>query len=246
MIYYSLPAIGLLLLLLHYGYGTEKYNDIVQVACTIIFTAFFILSIPYIFSFDDYSAKTSSKVDYEPLASIDARQWRQPSSIIDPNPAYERHTVPSVPDINSANVDKMPVCGHCGDDLIGTAYEQTPIFKWPARGGIIQSFLVNGNDGVNISRPKGTQIKAAEAGLIAYAGEELKGYGKMIIISHNNGFKTVYAYNSELIAKKFDKVERGQIIAMSGQTDKSPQPMLHFELRKNSTPVNPIDFMRDD
>jgi murein DD-endopeptidase MepM/ murein hydrolase activator NlpD len=246
MIYYLLPAIGLLIIFLHYGYGTEKYNDFVQVTCTIIFTFFFILSIPYIFSFDDDLAITAATVDYEPIGSIDPKQWRQPSSIIDQNSRYERDTVPSQPNNNSANVDKMPVCGHCGDDLIETEYEKNPIFKWPARGRIIQSFLVNGNDGINIALPKGTQIKAAEAGKIIYAGEELKGYGKMVLIRHNNGFLTAYANNSKLIVKQFDKVERGQIIAISGQTGNAPQPMLHFEVRKNSTPVSPFEFMRKD
>ena len=246
MIYYLLPAIGLLILLLHYGYGTEKYNDFVQVTSTVIFTFFFILSIPYIFRFDDDLAITSAKVDYEPIASIDSRQWRQPSSIIDQNPRYERDTVPYQPNIISANVDKMPVCGHCGDDLIETDYEKNPIFKWPAKGRIIQSFLADGNDGLNIALPKGTKIKAAEAGEIAYAGEELPGYGKMVLIRHTNGFVTAYAFNSELKVKKGEKVKQGDIIAMSGQTGNAPQPMLHFEVRKHTTPVSPYEFMHWD
>ena len=92
-----------------------------------------------------------------------------------------------------------------------------PEFRWPARGRIIQGFKSGGNDGINISVPEGTSVRAAENGTVAYAGSELKGYGNLVLIRHPNGFVTAYANNGELDVKRGDVVKRGQVIAKSGQ-----------------------------
>ena len=118
-----------------------------------------------------------------------------------------------------------------------------PEFRWPARGRIIQCFKCSGNDGINIAVPEGTSVKAAESGVVAYAGSELKGYGNLILIRHPNGFVTAYANNSELDVKRGDQVKRGQIIAKSGQSGNVSSPQLHFELRKGSTPVDPTSYL---
>ncbi|HLJ70581.1 MAG TPA: peptidoglycan DD-metalloendopeptidase family protein [Roseiarcus sp.] len=119
----------------------------------------------------------------------------------------------------------------------------TPEFRWPARGRIIQGFKVGGNDGINIAVPEGTSVKAAESGVVAYAGNELKGYGNLILIRHPNGFVTAYANNGELEVKRGEQVKRGQIIAKSGQSGNVSSPQLHFELRKGSTPVDPTSYL---
>ncbi|HLW90496.1 MAG TPA: peptidoglycan DD-metalloendopeptidase family protein [Roseiarcus sp.] len=124
-------------------------------------------------------------------------------------------------------------------DAAGT----TPEFRWPARGRIIQGFAAGGNDGINIAVPEGTSVKAAESGVVAYAGNELKGYGNLILIRHPNGFVTAYANNKELEVKRGDTVKRGQIIAKSGQSGNVSTPQLHFELRKGSTPVDPTSYL---
>jgi murein DD-endopeptidase MepM/ murein hydrolase activator NlpD len=118
-----------------------------------------------------------------------------------------------------------------------------PEFRWPARGRIIQGFKAGGNDGINIAVPEGTSVKAAESGIVAYAGSELKGYGNLILIRHPNGFVSAYANNGELDVKRGDNVKRGQIIAKSGQSGNVSSPQLHFELRKGSTPVDPTSFL---
>jgi murein DD-endopeptidase MepM/ murein hydrolase activator NlpD len=118
-----------------------------------------------------------------------------------------------------------------------------PEFRWPARGRIIQGFKAGGNDGINISVPEGTSVKAAESGVVAYAGSELKGYGNLILIRHPNGFVSAYANNGELDVKRGESVKRGQIIAKSGQSGNVSSPQLHFELRKGSTPVDPTSFL---
>jgi murein DD-endopeptidase MepM/ murein hydrolase activator NlpD len=118
-----------------------------------------------------------------------------------------------------------------------------PEFRWPARGRVIQNFASGGNDGINIALPEGTQVKAAEAGVVAYAGNGLKGYGNLVLIKHPNGFVSAYAHNGEIAVKAGDQVTRGQTIAKSGQTGDVPTPQLHFELRKGKTPVDPMGYL---
>ncbi len=121
----------------------------------------------------------------------------------------------------------------------------SPEFRWPARGRIIEAFKAGagGNDGINIAVPEGTSVRAAESGVVAYAGDELKGYGNLVLIRHPNGFVSAYANNGELDVKRGDTVKRGQIIAKSGQTGNVNSPQLHFELRKGSTPVDPTSYL---
>ncbi len=119
----------------------------------------------------------------------------------------------------------------------------TPEFRWPARGRVIQGFKAGSNDGINISVPEGTSVKAAESGVVAYAGSELKGYGNLVLIRHPNGFVSAYAHNGEIEVKRGDTVKRGQTIAKSGQSGNVSAPQLHFELRKGSTPVDPTGYL---
>ncbi len=118
-----------------------------------------------------------------------------------------------------------------------------PEFRWPARGRIIQGFKTGGNDGINISVPEGTSVRAAENGVVAYAGSELKGYGNLVLIRHPNGFVSAYANNGEIDVKRGETVKRGQVIAKSGQSGNVSSPQLHFELRKGSTPVDPTSYL---
>ncbi len=118
-----------------------------------------------------------------------------------------------------------------------------PEFRWPARGRVIQGFGSGGNDGINISVPEGTQVKAAESGTVVYAGSELKGYGNLVLIRHPNGFVSAYANNGSLEVKRGQSVRRGQTIALSGQSGDVASPQLHFELRKGSKPVDPSKYL---
>ncbi|MCX8255974.1 Peptidase M23B [Beijerinckiaceae bacterium RH AL1] len=118
-----------------------------------------------------------------------------------------------------------------------------PEFRWPAHGRIIQGFKAAGNDGINIAVPDGTPVKAAESGVVAYAGSEIKGFGNLVLIRHPNGFVTAYANNGSLDVKRGEQVKRGQTIAMSGQSGNVSSPQLHFEVRKGSTPVDPTRYL---
>jgi murein DD-endopeptidase MepM/ murein hydrolase activator NlpD len=122
-----------------------------------------------------------------------------------------------------------------------------PKFRWPANGRIIAGYgpTTNGqqNDGINIALPENTPVKAAEDGVVAYAGNELKGYGNLVLVRHPNGYVTAYAHAKELLVKRGDQVKRGQVIARSGQTGNVNAPQLHFEIRKGASPLDPTRFL---
>jgi murein DD-endopeptidase MepM/ murein hydrolase activator NlpD len=120
-------------------------------------------------------------------------------------------------------------------------------FRWPVKGRVISNFggKPNGqqNDGINISVPENTAVKASEDGVVAYAGNELKGYGNLVLIKHADGWVTAYAHNSEILVHRGETVKRGQVISKVGQSGGVPSPQLHFEIRKGSTPVDPAQHL---
>ena len=120
--------------------------------------------------------------------------------------------------------------------------------RWPVRGKVIQAFGPKSgggqNDGINVSVPEGTPIKAAEDGVVAYSGNELKGYGNLVLVRHANGFVTAYAHASELAVRKGETIKRGQVIGKAGATGNVSGPQLHFEVRKGATPVDPMQYLQ--
>lgn len=144
----------------------------------------------------------------------------------------------------AANVEEKPA------ETPAKAAEATgalPTFRWPVRGKVVTSYgaKTNGksNDGINLAVPEGTPVKAAEDGVVAYSGNELKGYGNLVLVRHSNGYVTAYAHASELLVKRGDTIKRGQVIAKSGQSGEVASPQLHFEIRKGSSPVDPLQFL---
>ena len=155
--------------------------------------------------------------------------------------------VASAAPVQSAHVAKEEP--HATDTVVKTAEPNgaMPAFRWPVRGRVIAGFGTksNGtpNDGINLAVPEGTPVKAADDGVVAYAGNELKGYGNLVLIRHSNGYVSAYAHASELMVKRGDTIKRGQVIAHAGQTGNVTSPQLHFEIRKGSTPVDPTQFL---
>lgn len=126
--------------------------------------------------------------------------------------------------------------------------EQTPLqFRWPIRGRVLSGFgtLPNGvrNDGVNIAVPEGASIRAAEEGEVVYAGNELRGFGNLVLVQHRNGYVTAYAHNSRIDVRRGERVSRGDIIARAGSTGDVDTPQLHFEIRRGTTPVDPSPYL---
>jgi murein DD-endopeptidase MepM/ murein hydrolase activator NlpD len=119
--------------------------------------------------------------------------------------------------------------------------------RWPVAGKVIGPFgpRPDGthNDGLNLAAPMGTDVHAAESGIVAYAGDELKGYGNLVLLRHDNGWVTAYAHADELLVKRNDRVKRGQVIAKAGRTGQVDQPQVHFELRQGQKPVDPTPYM---
>lgn len=119
--------------------------------------------------------------------------------------------------------------------------------RWPVSGRVVSSFgsSKNGqrNDGIDISVPEGTAVKAAENGVVIYSGGDLENFGNLVLIRHQDGLVTAYAHNKYNSVKKNEQVKRGQIIAASGRTGSATTPVLHFEVRKNSKPVDPKKYL---
>ena len=132
---------------------------------------------------------------------------------------------------------------------IVTASKEGAGFRWPVQGRIISGFgkKPNGerNDGIDLVVPEGTSVKAAESGVVIYAGNELKSYGNLVLVRHENGWVSAYAHNKELLVKRGDAVERGQVISRAGRSGGVDTPQVHFELRKGATPVDPMQYLSD-
>ena len=115
-------------------------------------------------------------------------------------------------------------------------------FIWPARGGLLAKFSEPASKGVDIGGKPGDPVVAAAAGQVLYTGTGIRGFGKLIVIRHDNGFSSVYAHNREILVKEGQNVARGQRIAEMGDSD-AERPKLHFEIRKSGKPVDPLRYL---
>ncbi|WP_439813919.1 peptidoglycan DD-metalloendopeptidase family protein [Zavarzinia sp. CC-PAN008] len=131
--------------------------------------------------------------------------------------------------------------------LPATPPRSATTFLWPVQGPIISAFgpKPDGlhNDGINIKADAGTPVKAAEAGVVVYAGNELRGFGNLILIRHEGGWVTAYGHNERLLVARGDVVSRGQAIARVGRTGTVTTPQLHFEIRKGRETVDPTKYL---
>lgn len=167
--------------------------------------------------------------------------------------ATEPRVIPGVPSIPVETKSNTPPAIPAStstaavDDIVGAPSADGTSFRWPVRGRIISSFGATPsgqrNDGINLAVPEGTSVKAAEAGTVIYAGNELEGYGNLVLIRHADDWVSAYAHNSEIKVKRGDKISRGQTIASAGMSGSVSSPQVHFELRKKAKPVNPLDYL---
>jgi len=120
-------------------------------------------------------------------------------------------------------------------------------FMWPVDGQIVSGYGPKGdgqhNDGINIAVPEGTPVRAADSGVVIYAGNEVPGYGNLILIRHESGYVTAYAHNSRFTVGQGHVVDRGEIVALSGRTGRVSSPQVHFEVRRDAQAVNPSQFL---
>jgi murein DD-endopeptidase MepM/ murein hydrolase activator NlpD len=172
---------------------------------------------------------------------------------------------PTAPERNAPIADASPppaaaprptVDGRGGsvDRLVSAASEAVPVlaavpsFIWPVHGRVVAEFGPlagrSRNDGINIAVPEGTDVQAADDGVVVYAGSDVNGYGNLVLLRHSNGFVTAYAHASALLVSAGETVRRGQVIAKSGRSGNDvPEPLVHFEIRKGTLPVNPLQFL---
>ncbi|MBI2716341.1 MAG: peptidoglycan DD-metalloendopeptidase family protein [Rhizobiales bacterium] len=181
-----------------------------------------------------------------PLAARQTPIQTTAPQVAQPRTVAVEKKVASAPTQNARMATQAPPT----TDTIAKSAEPTgamPSFRWPVRGRVIAAFGANTNgtqnDGINLAVPAGTPVKAADDGVVAYAGNELKGYGNLVLIRHSNGYVSAYAHASELLVKRGDAIKRGQVIANAGQTGNVTSPQLHFEIRKGSTPVDPAKYL---
>lgn len=182
-------------------------------------------------------AATSAGTAAPAVAAAQRPQMQQPqqTAAVASQVAKPQETVPTV----------QPVVARPDDGAPSAQAGGKPDFRWPVRGRVISGYgsKPNGkqNDGINLAVPEGTPIRAAESGTVAYAGSELAGYGNLVLIRHAEGWVTAYAHASDLMVKKGDVVRRGQVVARAGRSGDVSAPQLHFEVRRGSTPVDPLE-----
>ena len=120
-------------------------------------------------------------------------------------------------------------------------------FLWPVKGKVLSSYGGKSeglqNDGINIAAPRGAPVRAAENGVVAYSGNELRGFGNLLLLKHSGGWVTAYAHNDTLLVKRGDKIKKGQTIAKVGSSGSVQNPQLHFELRKGKKAIDPIKYL---
>ena len=120
-------------------------------------------------------------------------------------------------------------------------------FPWPVSGRVLAIYCAAAgggpNDGIKIAAPRGTAVRTIDGGTVAYAGNEVKGYGNLVLVKHPNGWISAYAHLDDLLVKKGDTVSAGQVIAKVGDSGGVSEPQLHFELRRGQKPVDPREFL---
>lgn len=130
------------------------------------------------------------------------------------------------------------------DDAIVINKNSDSRFSWPLRGSIVENYGRNDagirNDGINIAAPVGAPIRASADGQVIYTGAELEGYGNLLLVRHEDGWVSAYAHADKILVKKGDTVRQGQVVAKVGRTGDVDQPQLHFELRHELQPRDPL------
>lgn len=179
-----------------------------------------------------------------PFRIIVGQRLRLPASLgiaASPRPAPAKDAASSAPS-RIATLRSTPSAKQ-GRGLMVPPPRNASSFLWPVKGKLLSAFGPKPgglyNDGINIAAPKNTEVLAAANGIVAYAGNELRGYGNLLLIRHRGGWITAYAHNDRLLVGRGDVVKRGQGIARVGNTGSVTAPQLHFEIRRGSRAVDP-------
>ena len=178
----------------------------------------------------------------EPAPALVPSSGAAPGEPVDIAPAQPAPAAPT----QTAQIEPPPAKPAPAGDPLPALKPDSP-FIWPVDGKVVSRFGPakdnQRNDGVNIAAPDGAPVKASAPGVVAYAGNELRGFGNMVLLRHADGWVTAYAHNSSLLVEKGDKVGQGQTIARVGSSGNVDTPQLHFELRKGTKAVDPLKVL---
>lgn len=170
-----------------------------------------------------------------------------PATVEPPEKTAVLPTTPTAPPEKPSAQPESPAVAQPPEEAKGNPRRVGRGFDWPVHGQIIEGYGTgaNGthNDGINIAARPGEPVRAADAGIVAYAGNELRGYGNLVLIKHSGGYMTAYAHNAQLLVRRGDAVKRGQEIAKAGSTGTVDTPQVHFEIRQGTRAIDPISLL---
>lgn len=199
---------------------------------------------------ESYDKKKSEEKKVAPVAPVAAAKKADTHSVSSAPAVISSSPIPAItsgsvetPTEKTAEVKEAPK----QKTSSGTKPSGNVSFIWPASGKVISGFGPKSgglyNDGINIAARAGVPIKAAADGEVVYSGSELKGYGNMLLLRHNNGYLTAYAHAQDITAKKGDVVKAGQVIGHIGETGHVSSPQLHFSIRQGRKAIDPEKFL---
>ncbi len=178
----------------------------------------------------------------DPFLIVPGRQLRLTAPANDPLPPPRPAAAASPPPGAPAVAPPRPASDARPTARMPSGSNNAISWQWPTSGRVIKSDSPTAKKGLEITGSQGQAVIAAAAGEVVYSGSGLLGYGRLIILKHNETFLSAYAYNERLLVAEGDQVATGQQIATMG-LDNSGQPVLHFEIRKDGRPVNPMEHL---
>lgn len=206
-----------------------------------------------------YSISRRYRVDMSLLARVNrlnppekirvGQKLRLPGTISPPSPAASKNTSSLKVDSSPGAVGKNGISGDVPKrpDSYAPPPRVTSRFHMPLRGKVVSVYGPGRgglhNDGINILASKGAPVEAAENGVVVYSGNELQGFGNLLLIKHAGGWTSAYAHNDSILVKRGQKVRRGQVVAHAGSTGNVSKPQLHFELRRGTRAVDPTKYL---
>ena len=150
--------------------------------------------------------------------------------------------------IDSPIIDEKPrvESSDLGNPIQLAAIDKPNNFIWPVKGKVLSKFNAKENNGINISANKGEPIRSSADGVVVYSGDKLKSYGKLVIIKHSDGYLTAYGHANDLVVDKGETVVKGQLLGFVGSSGNVDKSQLHFAIRKNKVPIDPLPLLKND
>ncbi len=221
----------------------------------LIIISFFVLSLPGcatspIISKEDFPSRLSSREGLCHQVKKGETLWRIAKLYgVELDSVVKANRIGDATKISQGQTIFIPTSGNTKPALISKLdYGDAGSFVWPVRGKVVSHYGLKKKDntvnkGIDILVEEGAEVVATRAGKVVFCSDKIKGFGKTIIIQHEESFASVYANNDAILVKEGQLVNRGELIAKAGRTERSGDYMLHFEIRKGHIPQNPFYFL---